>query len=184
MTSALIAGSGGQGILFLGKLIAHGAMLTGKKVTWFPSYGAEIRGGTANCTVVVSEDMIGSPVVKTPDILLVLNEASKERFEERVKEGGLMIMDVSLVKTPPGRSDIRVVEIPAAEIAASLGSAKSANMVMFGALLRENSFLDEAAALSALEEMTPPERAGTFGANKEAIKRGKAYRGDKKGKNS
>jgi len=174
--SALIAGSGGQGILFLGKLLAHAAMIAGRNVTWFPSYGAEMRGGTANCTVVISEEIIGSPVVKSPDVLVVLNEASKDRFESRLKEGGLLLMDSSLIHTPPKRRDIRTVTVPAAEMASALGSPMSANMVMLGALLDGEGLISEEEALAALEEMTPPGRKNTLGRNAEAIRRGKAHR--------
>lgn len=180
MTSVLIAGSGGQGVLFLGKLLACGVMLAGKNVTWFPSYGAEMRGGTANCTVVISENMIGSPVVRSPDILVVLNEASKERFEPRLKNGGLMLVDSSLVDSQTGRDDIRIVAVPAAEMAAALGGPESANMVMLGALLSEAGLIDEEIAMAALEEMTPQRRMKTLRINREAITSGKAYCGNKK----
>lgn len=180
--ATLIAGSGGQGILFLGKLLAQGAMLEGRNVTWFPSYGAEIRGGTANCTVIISDEMIGSPIRRNPDILVVMNEASKEKFEDRIKEGGLMIMDSSLIKKPLKRQDVEAIEVPASEMAASMGSATFANMVMLGALLSED-LLNESSALSALEELTPSRRKQTIDINKNAIRRGKSYCEGKKGKN-
>lgn len=180
MKSVLIAGSGGQGILFLGKLLAYAAMMAGKNVTWFPSYGAEMRGGTANCTVVVSDEIIGSPVVKSPDILVVLNEASKERFEGRLKEGGLLLMDSSLVRTNPKRSDISSVNVHATELASTLGNPRSANMVMLGALLNGEGLISEEEALAALEEITPPKRKNTLQINVEAIRKGKALRENQK----
>lgn len=176
MKSALIAGSGGQGILFLGKLLAHAAMIAGKNVTWFPSYGAEMRGGTANCTVVVSDEIIGSPVVKSPDILVVLNEASMDRFEGRLKEGGLLLMDSTLVRINPRRADIRAVKVPATDMASALGNPRSANMVLLGALLDGEGLINEKEALAALEEMTPPERKNTLEPNVEALRKGKAHR--------
>jgi 2-oxoglutarate ferredoxin oxidoreductase subunit gamma len=178
LKSALIAGSGGQGILFLGKLLAHAAMLAGRNVTWFPSYGAEMRGGTANCTVIVSDDVIGSPSIKTPDILIVLNEASRARFEGRLKQGGLLITDSSLVSTPSSRKDVRTVEIPATEIASGLGNPKSANMVIIGALISVDDIIDRDTARAALVEMTPERRKSTLGLNREAIEKGRAYRGN------
>src|SRR3989338_5832303 len=98
--SLLIAGFGGQGILFAGKLLAQSAMLEGRHVTWFPSYGAEVRGGTANCTVIISDEMIGSPVVRNPEILVVMNEASLDKFQPRLKSGGILIFESSLIKKP------------------------------------------------------------------------------------
>lgn len=175
MKSALIAGSGGQGILFLGKLLAHAAMLAGRNVTWFPSYGAEMRGGTANCTVIVSDDVIGSPTIRTPDILVALNEASMSRFEGRLKQGGLLIIDSSLVRTPSSRKDVRTVEIPATEIASGLGNPKSANMVILGALISADDVVGWETAGAALEEMTPEGRKNTLELNREAIEKGMAY---------
>lgn len=182
MRGILIAGSGGQGVLFLGKLLAEGAMLGGKNVTWFPSYGAEMRGGTANCTVVVSDEMIGSPILRNPDVLVVMNEASKDKFEASIKQDGFMIMDSSLIKVPPGRRDVHVLQVPASEMAAALGSPKSANMVMLGAMLSLGDFIDEECAIKALEELTPPRRRASLDANKDAIRKGKAYGDHKKGK--
>jgi 2-oxoglutarate ferredoxin oxidoreductase subunit gamma len=175
MPSALIAGSGGQGVLFLGKLLAHGAMLAKKNVTWFPSYGAEMRGGTANCTVIISNEVIGSPIVQNPDITVVLNEASRERFEPRLKIGGLMVLDSSMVTSTVSREDIRIVKVPATDIAARMGAPKVANMVIMGALLGQNGLLDMDSALRALEEMTPKHRAASLEPNKKAIQEGKAY---------
>jgi 2-oxoglutarate ferredoxin oxidoreductase subunit gamma len=179
--SALIAGSGGQGILFLGKLLAQGAMLAGKNVTWFPSYGAEMRGGTANCTVIISDEMIGSPIVWKPDIVVVMNEASKNKFESRLREGGLLLMDSSLVTKPPERQDVRAAGVPASDIAASLGNAKSANMVMLGALLSEEDLVGQDNVFRALEQLTPPRRMKSLGMNRDAIKKGMVLGAGKKG---
>jgi|Deesub1362A_J573_1020465.scaffolds.fasta_scaffold00027_15 2-oxoglutarate ferredoxin oxidoreductase subunit gamma len=182
MQSVLIAGSGGQGILFLGKLLAQSVMTEGRNVTWFPSYGAEVRGGTANCMVIISDEMIGSPILKNPDILVVLNEASKERFESRLRQDGLMILDSSLIKKPVARKDVYVINVPATEIAASLGSAKSANMVMLGALISGGKLVSEDSALNALEELTPPRRRKNLDINKRALRKGKAFCDNKEGK--
>ncbi len=179
----MIAGFGGQGILFFGKLLAYSGMLEGKEVTWFPSYGAEVRGGTANCTVIISDEMIGSPVVRNPEILLVMNEASLKKFQQRVKKNGLLMFDSSLIRDPELRSDINVIGVPASEIAASIGSTKYANMVMLSALLAEMGILNEKSAAGALEELTPQKRRKSLDANKEAIIRGRKYIEDKKSKN-
>jgi 2-oxoglutarate ferredoxin oxidoreductase subunit gamma len=175
MQSALIAGSGGQGILFLGKLLAQSAMLSGKNVTWFPSYGAEIRGGTANCTVVISDGVIGSPIINSPDVLLVLNEESKARFEGRIRPKGALIFDSSAVKSPPSRADIEVLGVPASEIADSLGSRKAANMVMLGALLSRVGSVSLDVVLRALDEAMSGKSKSALDTNKKAVVEGKRY---------
>jgi 2-oxoglutarate ferredoxin oxidoreductase subunit gamma len=177
---ALIAGSGGQGILFLGKLLAYGAMLEGKNVTWFPSYGAEMRGGTANCTVIISDNLIGSPIVSEPDLIVVMNEASKNKFEGRLKKGGLLLVDSSLSDLTSKRKDIRIVGVPASDVAASIGDAKYANMVLMGALISEEDLVGKEYIFEALEQLTPPHRKRGIEINKEAIGKGMAFNGDKK----
>jgi len=176
--SVLIAGSGGQGILFIGKLLAQAAMQEGKNVTWFPSYGAEMRGGTANCTVVISEEPIGSPIVRNPDILIVLNTPSLDRFQERLKLGGVLLLDTSLVKGNI-RDDIRVIGVPATEVAVSLGSPTSANMVILGAVISGTRIVSESQTIDALKELTPAKRQKGLNSNIKAIKEG-INLGDKK----
>ncbi len=176
----IVAGFGGQGILFLGRLLAYGGMLEGKEVTWFPSYGAEVRGGTANCTVIISDEMIGSPVVRNPEILIVMNEASLNKFQPRLKKDGLLIYDSSLIKNPDLRSDVRVVDVPASEIAAKIGSTKFANMAMLGALLAAINMLKPESGIKALEELTPSKRKKSLDANKQAIIKGRNYIENKK----
>jgi 2-oxoglutarate ferredoxin oxidoreductase subunit gamma len=168
----IIAGSGGQGILFSGKLIAYSGMLEGKEVTWFPSYGAEIRGGTANCTVIVSDEMIGSPVIRNPDVLIVMNEASYRRFSERVLASGILIYDSSLINIKESRNDIKVVGVPATEISASLKNTKSANMVMMGAFVGLTRTLDIDSVIQAIDEITPAHRKDSADVNKDLTKKG------------
>ncbi len=179
----MVAGFGGQGILFLGKLLAYSGMLESKEVTFFPSYGAEVRGGTANCTVIISDEMIGSPIVRNPEVLIVMNEASLNKFQPRLRKGGLLIFDSSLIREPELRSDINIVKIPASEIAASIGDTKYANMVMLSVLLAETGIMKEESAINALEELTPARRRKALDANKEAIIKGRNYIEDKKSKN-
>jgi len=193
----LVAGSGGQGVLLLGRLIAYGGMLEGKQVTCFPSYGAEVRGGTANSTVILSDEMIGSPIVGNPDILIAMNEASLKRFQSKIRQDGLLIFDSSLIKSPEIRSDITAVDVPASVIAASAngkGSSqrgpslsaaqvRSANMVMLGALIGETGILKGENASSALERLTSARNRKTLEGNKEAIRKGIEYIADKKSKN-
>lgn len=183
-TRIVIAGSGGQGVLFLGKLMAYSAMLEGKEVTWFPSYGAEMRGGTANCTVMISDEMIGSPVTGKPDILIVLNEASYVRFLKKLVPGGLLIYDSSLVASGNGRNDIAVLAVPASEIAASLRHTKSANMVMMGAFIRAAGLVSHGSALDAIGEITSSRRKDSIAVNKDLIMKGCGYIENKESHNS
>lgn len=185
----IAAGFGGQGILFLGKLIAYSGMLEGKEVTWFPSYGAEMLGGTANCTIVISDEMIGSPVVRNPDILIVMNETSLKRFQPRIRPGGLLLLDSSLINSSEIRLDIRSIAVPASKLAASLrtsGSSgaltpqvKSANMVMLGALIAATGIMKHESVLRALEKLTPQRRKKTSEENRVAITKGMRYIEDK-----
>ena len=140
-TRIIIAGAGGQGILFLGKAIAQAGMIEGKHVTWFPSYGAEMRGGTANCTVILSDDMIGSPVVQNPDILIAMNRASLEKFQPSLKKNGLLFFDSSLINGVAFSNTVVPIGIPATKLADAAGNTRSANMVMLGALIAETGIL-------------------------------------------
>lgn len=136
MQSIVIAGSGGQGILTLGKLLAEAGLAEGKQVSWIPSYGPEMRGGTSNCTVIISDEPIGSPVVADPDVVIVFNRPSIEKFLPTVKPGGVCLYDPHEVKEYGGhRSDVTVVAVPATETANRLGLVKIANVVMTGAYL-------------------------------------------------
>lgn len=193
-TRILVAGSGGQGIIFLGRLIAYAGMLEDKEVTHFPSYGAEMRGGTANCTVIISDEMIGSPIVKNVDILIAMNEASLKRFLPKVKSGGVLIYDSSLIKTPEPAREISSAGIPASRMSNSDEPAqklsasqtihiKSANMLMLGALIAETGVLKTENAIRALEKLTSSKRKHTLALNKEAILKGASYLADKKSKN-
>lgn len=129
----IMSGFGGQGVVSGGIMLAYAGMVDGKNVTFFPAYGAEMRGGTANCSVVISTDPVASPVVGTPDSLLIMNEPSLARFEPALKQGGLLLLNTSLVASKPTRTDITVIEVPANDIAEELGNIKTANMIMLGA---------------------------------------------------
>jgi len=134
-TEIVLAGFGGQGVLLIGKLLAYAGMRAGLEVTWMPAYGPEMRGGTCNCTVVLSDRPIGSPISKSPHGLIVLNLPSLDKFEETVRPGGVLIVNSSLINRPPRRSDVTAVLVPANEIAIEVGNAKAANMVALGAYL-------------------------------------------------
>ncbi len=168
----MIAGFGGQGVLLAGKLLAYAGMLEGKHVTWFPSYGAEIRGGTANCTVIISNEEIGSPVVQNPSAMLIFNDASFKKFEKRIKPGGRLFLNTSLVHEPPSRADITRIEVRANDIAGELGDIRIANMVMLGTFLRMSGIVALESVLAALKQVLSPRRHSLIPLNENALKRG------------
>jgi 2-oxoglutarate ferredoxin oxidoreductase subunit gamma len=170
----MIAGFGGQGVLMAGKLLAYAGMLEGRSVTWFPSYGAEIRGGTANCTVIISSDEIGSPVVQKPSAMLVFNDASLKKFESRIASSGCLILNTSLVHAEPTRGDITRISIRASDVAEELGDTKIANMVMLGALLSKTAVVTLESVLSALKAVLPDRRQHLIPLNETALRRGVA----------
>jgi len=168
----MIAGFGGQGVLVAGKLLAYAGMLEGKHVTWFPSYGAEIRGGTANCTVIISSGEIGSPIVQNPSAMLIFNDASLKKFEPRIKSGGKMFLNVSLVQAPSLRSDITRIGIHANDIAEELGDIRISNMVMIGAFINKTGVVSMESVISALQEVLPARRQSLIPLNERALRRG------------
>lgn len=127
-----------------------------KEVTWFPSYGAEMRGGTTNCTVIISDAMIGSPVVLNPDILVIMNNASLDKFQVRLKKKGLLFYDSSLIKNPALREDVEPIAVPATKMASALGNTKSANMVMLGALIAKTNLLKKSSIVNIFENSSEP----------------------------
>ncbi len=168
----MIAGFGGQGVLLAGKLLACAGMIEGRHVTWFPSYGAEIRGGTANCTVIISSDEIGSPVIQHPSSMLILNEASYKKFEQRIKAGGQHFLNTSLVHQPAMRTDIARIEVKANDIAEDLGDLRIATMVMLGAFLKKTTVVSLESVLMALKQVLPPRRHSLLPLNEQALHRG------------
>jgi 2-oxoglutarate ferredoxin oxidoreductase subunit gamma len=134
-TEIILAGFGGQGVLLIGKLLAYAGMKAGQEVTWMPAYGPEMRGGTCNCTVVLSDRPIGSPISKSPHGLIALNLPSLDKFEDAVRPNGIIAVNTSLINRLPHRTDVTVVAVPANEIAIECGSPKAANMVALGAYL-------------------------------------------------
>jgi len=168
----IIAGFGGQGVLLSGKILAWAGMLEGLHVTWFPSYGAEMRGGTANCTVVLSKEEIGSPVVDRPAAIIALNQASVDKFLPRVARGGIAVVNSSLsrdVKAPRG---VRMVLVPANDIAKDLGDTRTLNVVMLGAYLKASGAMGIKSVVSALGEVLPERRKDLLPINIDALKRG------------
>lgn len=168
-TDLIVAGFGGQGVLFLGEILARAAVLEGKNVTWLPSYGPEQRGGTASCTVVVGDETIGSPVVADPEIVIVMNRPSLDKLEPRVRPGGLVVVDTSIVDRSVRRTDVRVVEVNAVARAAALGDARMANMVLLGALLAAAPIVSVEAVRRALADRFPPPHEAQAAANIDAV---------------
>jgi 2-oxoglutarate ferredoxin oxidoreductase subunit gamma len=150
-------------------------------VTWFPSYGAEMRGGTANCTVIISDELIGSPVVTSPDMLIVMNEASADKFLPRLKPDGLFLFDSSLIKEPALRPDVESVGVPAVEIASKIGNTKSANMVMLGAFIAKTGILKRGSVTEAIDSSMPDRKKKVTEVNKKAILEGVKSIEDKEG---
>ena len=168
------AGFGGQGIMLIGKILAHAAMKEGYEVSWVPSYGPEMRGGTAHCTVIISEDEIGSPVVTRPQVAMVMNLPSLDKYEPLIKPGGLLVVNSSLVDRDAERTDIDVVSVPANDIAEEMGEKRLANMVLLGALLEKLPILPANEVAEALGRHIPEHRRNLLDANLKAMKRGAA----------
>ena len=175
-TEVIISGFGGQGALYAGQVLAYAAMDEGKQVTWIPSYGPEMRGGTANCTVVVSDEEIGSPTVKHPKAVLALNLPSLDKYEDMIAPGGCLVVNESMVNRKPERTDIRVVLLPANEIAREIGNERATNMVMLGALLANMDILPIEALEKALKNHTAQRLQKFVEMNIQALRRGAEYR--------
>jgi 2-oxoglutarate ferredoxin oxidoreductase subunit gamma len=173
MTAKVImAGFGGQGVVLMGTLLSYSAMVQGKHTTFFPSYGAEMRGGTANCSVIVSDDEIPSPVVSEPDCIVAMNIASLDKFESRVKAGGTVFVNSSLIKRDLTRDDVEEVRIPANEMAEELGSAKAANMVMLGGVLKKTGAVELDSAIESLGSVLSERAMALLDVNKKALRKG------------
>lgn len=168
----IISGFGGQGILLAGKLLTYAAMLDGRGVTYLPSYGVEVRGGTAYCNVVISDEEVASPIIATAATVIAMNTPSVVRFEPRVAAGGTLLINSSLVEKPPGRKDIRVINVPATAAADGLGNVKVANMVMIGAYISEKKILSREKLYEALDRVLPAHRRPLYEINCTAIEEG------------
>jgi 2-oxoglutarate ferredoxin oxidoreductase subunit gamma len=172
----IIAGFGGQGIILAGKLLAQTAMKAGKEVTYMPSYGAEMRGGTANSMVVIADEPIASPLVSRPDSAIIMNKASLNKFASRIKTGGLLVMNSSLIDGEPGVDEsIDVLAVPADDIAVELGSQRSANMVAIGAYLQRRGLFGPDAAAKSLPDVLAKRYHKTLPVNTEALRRGAEF---------
>lgn len=175
LMNMLFAGFGGQGILFAGKVAAYAGLYDSREVSWLPSYGPEMRGGTANCSVVISDKPIGSPLVLAPDALMVMNLPSYDKFIGSVKEGGVAVVDSTLVQGEQDTKGLRVFRIPATAMAEKEGISGLANMILLGKLLRETKAASDEALKKAVEKSVPPKKAHLIEANLRALQIGKNY---------
>ena len=172
--NVIMAGFGGQGLMFIGKLLAYSAMKAGKHVTWIPSYGPEMRGGTANCTIVISEKEIGSPVITSPQALIIMNNPSLEAFEPRVQPQGTIFLNSSLITHQVTRNDIEIIAIPANDIAVEVGEKRTANMVMLGAYIARTKVTSKESILDGLKEFFG-KKIQFLDANTRAFEKGMRY---------
>ncbi len=171
----IIAGFGGQGVLSMGKILAYSGLMDGKEVTWMPSYGPEQRGGTANVTVIISDERISSPVLDTYDIVVALNQQSLDKFSPRVKAGGMLIYDTNGIHKKPSRSDIKIIPVNAMEATLQLGNSKAYNMVVMGALLEAMPYkLPMENVVKGLKKSIPERHHNLLPLNEEAIEKGRS----------
>ena len=173
----LIAGFGGQGVLFAGKFLAYAGLLLDQQVSWLPSYGPEMRGGTANCSVILSDTAVGSPIVSAPDVLIAMNLPSFQKYQPAVQPGGVILMDSTLIGEAPSRRDVRVDAVPATQLASDAGLTSLSNMILVGKLLRECLPALDAVRDDALRKVVPPKKAHLIEANQRAIALGSAFEG-------
>lgn len=171
----VIAGFGGQGVILIGKLLTQSAMEAGFQITYMPSYGAEVRGGTANCMVVISDEPIASPVVSAPSTVIAMNKASMERFCPNMQTNGLLVMNRSMIEIDPPRDDIDVLSIRADDLALELGSPKSANMVALGAYVAKRNILDPKEVAQSLSKVLAKRHHQTIPTNQKALLRGAEF---------
>ena len=171
-TNILISGFGGQGVLFTGKFLAYEGLLENKEVTWLPSYGPEMRGGTANCAVIISDDPIGSPLVNYPDVLIAMNLPSLDKFEDAIVPGGMMFYDSSLIERAVKRTDIKAFAIPAMKMASDAGFATLANMIVMGKMLKETGMFPQKTIDKTLAKVVSARKQSLLELNKQAIRMG------------
>lgn len=169
MSKILLAGFGGQGILFAGKFLSYIGLFRGQEVSWLPSYGPEMRGGTANCSVILSDTRIGSPIVSSPDILMCMNRPSLDKFEPTVVPGGQVFIDSALVDRDVERTDVTAYAIPATQLASDGGMSQLANMIMVGKMMRKADICDMETAEKVLAKIIPEKKKDLLAANMKAL---------------
>ncbi|MBB6215117.1 2-oxoglutarate ferredoxin oxidoreductase subunit gamma [Anaerosolibacter carboniphilus] len=170
----ICAGFGGQGVMSMGQLLTYAGMIEGKNVSWLPSYGPEMRGGTANCSVVVSDKPVGSPIITDATTAIVMNLPSLIKFEKDLVKDGILLINSSLIEKKPSRDDVKAYFVPANEIANDLGNAKVANMVMLGAFLELTKTVEVDSIIAALKKVFGPSKEHLIPMNKDALEKGAA----------
>ncbi len=168
----IIAGAGGQGIMLLGKILAEAVLQEKKNISWFPAYGPEVRGGTAYCMVVLSQEEIPSPRVEKANILVIMNQPSWEKFQNRITPKGLMILNGSLIKSVPEKTNAEILKEPFTELAIKLGNIRVANMIALGALIAKKRIVEPETVIKVLETIAPPDKRGLIEINKKALQTG------------
>ena len=168
----LIAGFGGQGVLFAGKFLAYKGLVQDKNVSWLPSYGPEMRGGTANCSVILSDTPVGSPIITDPDVLVAMNLPSLQKFVDTVVPGGKIIIDSTLIDMKVERTDVEVFYVPATQMAKDAGFATLANMILAGKVMKESGAVDIAGNKETLEKFIPAKKANLIDVNCQALQAG------------
>lgn len=168
----VLAGFGGQGVLFAGKLIAYAGLLENREVSWLPSYGPEMRGGTANCSVCLSDNPIGSPLVTAPQALIAMNQPSLDKFIDKVAKDGIVIADSTLVRHIPDAPSVRICALPATAMAEEAGFKKLANIILAGKLFAETAFCKEETLWKAIEACVPPRKSALLDGNRKALRLG------------
>ena len=174
--SIILAGFGGQGILFAGKFLAYKGLLEDKKLSWLPSYGPEMRGGTANCSVIISDTPVGSPIVDDPDVLMVMNLPSLDKYENAVVKGGKIFVDSSFIERKVVREDVDAYYVPATKMAAEAGVPTLANMILLGKMLKETQVLDFEGLDGVFKKIVSAKRADLIDANLKALEIGYNYK--------
>ncbi len=173
----LIAGFGGQGVLFAGKFLAYKGLLEDKQVSWLPSYGPEMRGGTANCSIIISDDPVGSPIVSTPDVLMAMNLPSLDKYENAVAKGGKLFIDSTLIERKVVRDDVDAYYIPATQMANDAGIPTLANIIMIGKVIRESGAVSYDNIVDALKKVVSAKHANLLDVNLKALDMGYNYVG-------
>ena len=174
-TNLLIAGFGGQGVLFAGKFLAYKGLLEGKQLSWLPSYGPEMRGGTANCSVIISDEPVGSPIVSKPDVLMAMNLPSLDKYEGDTVSGGTILVDSTLIERKVAREDVTAFYIPATRMAKEAGFPTLANMIMIGKLIKETGMVSYDGIKDALSKVVSAKHADLLDINLKAIEMGYSY---------
>ncbi len=171
-TEILIAGFGGQGVLFAGKFLAYKGLVQNKQISWLPSYGPEMRGGTANCSVIISDSPVGSPIITVPDVLVAMNLPSLQKFVDAVAPGGKIFIDSTLIDAKVERTDVEVFYIPATQMAKDAGFSTLSNMILMGKVMKECDCLDFAGNKETLETFIPAKKASLIDVNCQALQTG------------